>query len=316
MKTSPKIAPKVAPKIAIVGIGALGCLLASYFAQAHLPVTLILKNKKRVQAFNEQGGIHLEKNNCTQVFHIPATTAREAKTFNIIFITVKAYDIRPALKALKSCINKQTMIVLMNNGLGVREEIADLGLDAQLVFVSHYLAATKIGPYRIRPGGISPLWLGTFQHQPPTAIHKKLLHLCTQIKLSPTWSTSIENHLWLKFAANCVINPITTLLQCKNGILIQKAPLMPIAARLCDEINKVAMRFKVALTAAELLKHVKTVATQSQENYSSMVQDKRSNRITEINYLNGYVVQQAKRFKIDVPYNELLTTLIQVDCTL
>lgn len=106
-----------------------------------------------------------------------------------------------------------------------------------------------------------------------------------------------------KLAVNCIINPLTVLLDARNGALLANHSLDRATRLLLAEISFVfcnlpelkgiptlATRF-----SPERLENVVVgVATRTAGNISSMLQDVRRGVRTEIDYLNGYVVRRAE----------------------
>lgn len=107
-----------------------------------------------------------------------------------------------------------------------------------------------------------------------------------------------------KLVVNSVINPLTALLGCKNGqvlaskegrdlmdlLLKEAGPI--VRALLPDPSNETVRR---AFSDEALRDLVVAVAGQTAENTSSMLQDVRAGRKTEIAYINGYLVSEGKR---------------------
>jgi 2-dehydropantoate 2-reductase len=152
--------------------------------------------------------------------------------------------------------------------------------------------------------------------------------------------------LWQKLAANCVINPLTALLNCPNGELLMEPNMPEIAHQVVDEISQVANLVVAAAAAAEmindaekeeedngqeknnhhpqpqqqqqpsshpphhalsrpaLLQFVYQVIQDTMYNQSSMLQDVRNQQRTEIDHLNGYIVQKGKSLGVDCPAND------------
>ena len=87
-----------------------------------------------------------------------------------------------------------------------------------------------------------------------------------------------ERRLWLKLAANAVLNPLTALWDCQNGEVLARAEGRDVARLVCEEILPVAHRltrhaWKPSL--AELVDFVHECAAANAQNYSSMHQDVR-----------------------------------------
>ena len=101
-----------------------------------------------------------------------------------------------------------------------------------------------------------------------------------------------------KLAANTVINPLTAVLDEKNGIILEKAELV---RRLTDEISRVLAPLGLGETPDSLYKAVMGIAEKTRENSSSMREDVRHGRPTENDFILGFVIKTAERFGMDVP---------------
>ncbi len=106
-----------------------------------------------------------------------------------------------------------------------------------------------------------------------------------------------------KLVVNCIINPLTALFNCKNGELLGGSI---VGSNTIDQLVHeagVIIRALPNLQMDEPLRDcfsderlrgwVNEVARATAENTSSMLQDVRAGRKTEIDYINGYLVQQA-----------------------
>lgn len=56
---------------------------------------------------------------------------------------------------------------------------------------------------------------------------------------------------------------------------------------------------------------VASIAYTTAENYSSMVQDYRSGRVTEIDYINGYIVKRGENLGIHCAMNYMLIHMVK-----
>ena len=66
-----------------------------------------------------------------------------------------------------------------------------------------------------------------------------------------------------------------------------------------------------SIEAIELLENVQQVITATANNYSSMHQDIRFKRQTEIAFINGYISTKAEELNIKVPHNQRLVEQIR-----
>ncbi|KDN42707.1 hypothetical protein RSAG8_06664, partial [Rhizoctonia solani AG-8 WAC10335] len=66
------------------------------------------------------------------------------------------------------------------------------------------------------------------------------------------------------------------------------------------------------LTAPSLEAEFVRVARLTSANFSSMLQDVRNGRETEVKYMNGYLSRMGKKYGVPTPVNNILRTLVQM----
>jgi 2-dehydropantoate 2-reductase len=142
-----------------------------------------------------------------------------------------------------------------------------------------------------------------------------------------------------KLTVNAVINPLTALLDCRNGDLFEHEQARELLTQICDEASSVFMAqmaaeteswindlqadgidtstvqapvFPEALTSEALQTEVLRVATITRQNISSMLADVRRGRTTEINFLNGYLEDLGREHGVNTPVNSVLANLVRL----
>ena len=149
--------------------------------------------------------------------------------------------------------------------------------------------------------------------------------------LQASWVSfeKLEIILRQKLAVNCVINPLTAILGCKNGDLYEAPAANRLTARICHEAAEVFRREVIAnavqnvkptnvdippeLTAPSLIAECKRVARLTAGNTSSMLADlKKGTKATEIEYLNGYLLNLAKQYRCMTPVNASMVDLVKM----
>ncbi len=106
------------------------------------------------------------------------------------------------------------------------------------------------------------------------------------------WHNNIHSAIWRKLAVNCVINPLTALKGCKNGDLRDYTQEV---AAICREVAAVMEREGIHTSAENLLFYVEQVIESTAENISSMLQDVRAQRHTEIRLHHRFSAQPRPR---------------------
>lgn len=146
--------------------------------------------------------------------------------------------------------------------------------------------------------------------------------------LRASWEphTKMQVLLRQKLVVNAVINPLTTILGCRNGVLFENAPAERLAYRICSEASAVYKAEAAAglretdmskvylpaeLKSPNLMRECKHVAEITAQNTSSMLADlKKGNRMTEIKYLNGHLLDLGNRYRVETPINATMVDLV------
>lgn len=121
----------------------------------------------------------------------------------------------------------------------------------------------------------------------------------------------VEHVLWEKLAVNASINGVTALLDCCNGSVIENRHGLSLIERLCREVGQVMKAAKMDVSE-DLVSKVMQVLEQNAGNSSSMRQDMLAGRATEIDYINGFVVQRGMVLGVPTPTNRAIYDLIKL----
>jgi 2-dehydropantoate 2-reductase len=110
-----------------------------------------------------------------------------------------------------------------------------------------------------------------------------------------------------KLAVNSVLNPLTSLIDARNGQILYNFALTRTMRLLLAETSLVMRSLpelasipnvETRFSAARLETLVVSVAKKTAENISSMLADVRAGRPTEINWINGYIVKRGDELGI------------------
>ena len=148
----------------------------------------------------------------------------------------------------------------------------------QLIWAGH--GQTIIGDPRQGP---APDWLARWQSQ----------------GLTLEWHADIMAILWRKLAINCAINPLTALLDCPNGELLQRAHGR--LEELSQELQQLLSAYGIPLSLDILRTQLDQVIRQTAANSSSMRQDMHAGRRTEIDFMLGFALRSADQLNLKVP---------------
>ncbi|WP_434518554.1 putative 2-dehydropantoate 2-reductase [Pseudomonas sp. NFX1] len=283
----------------ILGAGSLGSLWACRLARAGKAVRLILRDAQRLQAYQQVGGLTLHEQDTANHYAIPAETAEGDGPIHRLLVACKAYDAAPAIARLAPRLADGAELVLLQNGLGSQDEVADQVPHARCIFASSTEGAFREDDWQVRFAGHGFNWLG----DPLTPALPEWFDDLHDAGIPAEWTVDILPRLWRKLALNCAINPLTVLHECRNGGLLEH--LGEVTA-LCDELAELLRRCGQPQAAEDLDEEVQRVILATAANYSSMYQDVRAGRRTEVHYLLGHACRAADRHGLQLPQLERL----------
>lgn len=283
----------------ILGAGSLGSLWACRLARTGKAVRLILRDDRRLADYQAAGRLTLVEQAHTSHFAIPAETAGAAGPIHRLLVACKAYDAALGVAQLLPRLAPGAELVLLQNGLGSQDEVAEVAPHARCIFASSTEGAFRENDWQVRFAGHGFNWLGD-PANPALPAWFDDLH---DAGIPAQWSLDILTRLWRKLALNCAINPLTVLHGCQNGGLL--GHLAEVEA-LGAELAELLRRCDQPEAAADLGEEIQRVILATAANYSSMYQDVRAGRRTEIHYLLGHACRTAARHGVAVPGLEQL----------
>ncbi|MFT6988498.1 MAG: 2-dehydropantoate 2-reductase [Paraglaciecola sp.] len=291
------------PKIAIVGKGAIGGLIGFKCYQLGYDYQHLIKTHQ-LQSFKVTDSAG-ESHSLT-----PSTSAiSQPAPFDLLILPVKAYQVMPVLKQLLPFIQPNHVIVLLHNGMGTIEQVRETLPNNPLIAATTSYGALKPNVNTLIETGVGQTHLGWLGNS-DSAIKQSIEPILSALLPPSFWHPEIGLALWKKLAINAVINPLTAIHNIKNGGLADKKYHASIS-NICGEIAILMKTLNYSVTRDELIENVQQVITATANNYSSMHQDLKFKRQTEIEFINGYVTYKAAGLNVKVPHNQRLVEQIR-----
>lgn len=261
-----------------------------------------------------------------------------------LVVTTKAHQTVAALRPIASRLTRDSTVLILQNGMNVIEEVhAQIFPDP--ASRPHFVTGITThgiyskGPFSIVQKGFGSIQLGCVSPKPvpgePPASDKPpplpslaptTEYLISTLLDSPDLSA---DHIGLpellsvqleKLAVNAVINPLTVLFDCRNGELLEnfyivqtmRVVLWEVSQVLCTLPDIAGVPGREARFSAERLYDVVIRVTRATaDNWSSMLQDVRNGKQTEIDYINGFVVNRAREMGLPCTMNLMLVNIVK-----
>ncbi|HEY9570552.1 MAG TPA: 2-dehydropantoate 2-reductase [Metalysinibacillus sp.] len=269
-------------KIAIIGAGAIGKLLATYYAQQH-EVIMVVRREEQARAIMNNGITKLTPTRHVN-YRVQATTILPKA--DIYFVTVKFYH----LIALQSLLQQvTTTLVFLQNGLAHQSFAKQFSCEV-LVGTLTVGAETKNDTTVYERG------TGTMQLSAP---QNHAIWQLTSEALPIKYVKNVNEVLWQKAILNSLINPLTALLDLPNGELVTNEHAFHLLQTIYTELIH-AFPDKKHLVGIE---DVVQLCHNTAMNTSSMRADFLAGRPSELETIVGAILEEA------VNRQQLLPTL-------
>jgi len=288
-------------RIVVLGAGAIGTLYAAKLAAGNA-VTLLVRHQEQADAICRKG-VEITGLEQTNVRIEAATGLDRIEPDTLIVLTTKVYDNAAAVAPIVGLLRPDTVILCLQNGLHGERLVRDVVGDRCVVL----RGITEFGVIFVGPGMV------TLRAYGPTTIEagpksRELADMFTRCQLRGRVSADIKHDVWRKLVVNCVINPLTAMTGMEVGWTAD-ARLDPLKRRIVAECLAVAAHDGVAFDG-DFTRMLNDTYGPSR-NLSSMYQDLTNGKRTEIDHMNGAVVELGRQYGVQCPINAGLVAIIK-----
>jgi 2-dehydropantoate 2-reductase len=295
-------------QIMIVGAGSVGGFFGAHLAKSNPNVSFLLR-PRTCEAIRKNGLTIRSAAGTFTVHPRVASDPRELPPPDLVILGVKAYDLDILMDQLEPVLTTRTVILTLQNGVDTEDRIlARLGRDCVIGGVAFIYS--KI----VEPGVIEHFKRGAVAvgelmgHRSERA--QAIVELFKQAGIQCQLSEDIRRSKWEKMCWNCVFNPITVLINDKVAKALDHPEMMGVIRQIVEEVAAVSAALKVPL-APDMAEKTVQVTQSIRDIHTSMYDDWKAGRPSEIDWLNGYVVRKGRELGIPTPVNEALTALVK-----
>jgi len=289
----------------------MGSLFGGALASSKHDVVLYDIYKDHVDAINRDGlFIEDATTKAVKVVRPRASADPEAvKDSDVMIFFVKSINTEEAAATFKAYAKPETIAMTLQNGLGNEAILRKHFGPARTAAGVTSQGATFLGPGKIRHAGKGPthIAMADGDQSKLAELAKALSEAGFEIYVEK----DVTGMIWSKLIINVGINAMTALLGVTNGRLLEFEDIKDIISDMVEEAKAVAKARGITLSYPDPLEAVYDVAAKTGANFSSMLQDFQKNRQSEIDFMNGAIVREAKELGIPVPVNETVTRLVR-----
>jgi len=297
------------PSVLVVGAGAIGAFYGGVLARAGCEVSVVARSDHDVVA---RQGYRIDSLLGDLSFKPHRVLREPAGAPDYLLVATKLVRGLDRAALIRPALGVASVIVLVQNGIGIEDEVARACPDHELLSAIAYAAVSREAPGHVRhQSEFTRLVLGRYP-QGASRAAQRLADLVKQGGSSAQVTEDIVGERWRKCAWNTVFNPISAL---GGGLgtrdILSSEANVAFVREAIAEVCAIAAAAGHALAADTVDKTI--AGTLRMPNYvSSMGQDVLAGRALETEALLGNAVRAARHHGVPVPRLESLYHLLQM----
>lgn len=311
-------------RVMIIGAGSLGLLFAAKLSALCEHMKVITRTKEQADRLKDEGirltgtdiphkstrGGLIEFGSYIEEQSGSGLTA----SYDYILLMVKQTAITKELAAfIQSQSLPGTFLVSFQNGVGHEMILAEALPEDRLLLAVTTEGAKRDGFTAVAHTGKGVTYFGPVRaavDEVEIFTHFLLVNLLEEAGFQTFLSKNMEERIWSKLMINSVINPLTAILRVRNGELLDSTWTMSLMHALYQEASLVA-KAKGIQVPENLWDTILQVCEATSRNHSSMLQDIEQSRSTEIDRINGSLLQLADQLNLELPVHRTVYRLVK-----
>ena len=306
--------------ILVIGAGGVGIGLATSVASQGADISIYARGET-AKAIKENGIKRCGLFTHYEIKEIPVYECYEEipkNHFDYIFICSKTTaneDIAENLNRNRDILKESTKIIIFQNGFENDEHYLKHFTKKQ-VFSARVITGFTRPERHISEVTVytEPILLGSLQGENPDSL-QEIADLITASGIKCEITTEVDKYLWAKMLYNCTLNPLGAILDVTYGQLTENPYTLDIMNSIIDEIFEVikASPYETLWETPDEYRDIfySKLVPDTYNHYSSTHQDIKKKIPTEIDSLNGKVIQLGKLNNVNVKTNEFIYNLIK-----
>src|SRR5512146_296043 len=296
-------------RICIVGCGAVGSLFAAHLARSgEHEVWAYDVWKPHVEAIRQRGLRLSGAADFTARVHATSDAA-EIPRCDYGIVATKSIHTASAIAQAARVFDENSAVCSVQNGVGNEEIIAE--------HVKHVIRGTTFpAGHPIEPGHIGydikgDTWIGPFEPtNTPMQRVEELAAMLTSSGMNTIPLKDARGAQWTKLIFNAATNPVGALTLLHHGAASRFEPTAQLFNALIAEGEAVARKLGIEILG-DPRQLVQKGANAPGKHRASMLQDVIAKRQTEVDFMNGAIVQWGEKTGVPTPLNQAMWALIK-----
>ena len=302
--TQPPAKTTQALKVAVMGAGAVGCYYGGMLARAGHDVVLIAR-PQHVEAI-ARSGLRMETQTFDEQVRLAASSEASAvQGAALVLFCVKSTDTESAGALIRPHLADDALVLCLQNGVDNADRLRTVLPQHAVAAAVVYVATEMAGPGHVRHHGRGELVIEP--SGPGEAVAKALIAAGVPTDISD----NVRGALWAKLILNCAYNAVSAITQLPYGKTVAGEGIRDVMKDVVAECLAVAKADGVQVPG-DVHAAIRKIAETMPAQFSSTAQDLARGKRSEIDYLNGLIVQRGAALGVATPVNRVLWALVKL----
>ncbi|MFT8557948.1 MAG: ketopantoate reductase family protein [Liquorilactobacillus hordei] len=306
-------------KFTVLGSGAMGYRYGVLLQEAGNDVDFVDTWEPNVEAVKKQNGVLVSRDHENKHLTPIKMFYPEEYTGNpdVWVVFAKQMQLEKLLQRMAPKFNDRQYVLTCMNGMGHVEKLLNYFKPEKLIAGTALVATVLNGPGDvdfIGARGAGTMNLANYTEKPDEMTHNIVAEL-EKAQFNPTLTTNFLGTLMAKVVFNSVVNTLCTLFEITMGEFASYPSADELSRQLINEAYDVCERANITMinSRQEELDSVNYVSKVANPlHYPSMYQDMSNNRPTEVDYINGYIVELGRKYRYEATTHAFLTHLVHL----
>jgi 2-dehydropantoate 2-reductase len=299
-------------KVAIVGTGAMGAVYAALLKKSGHEVWAIDTWQEHLDAI-DRGGLRVSGASGSYVVdgvRVGATPA-DAGECDLWLVATKAADVDAVTAAIAPLLRPDDVVMPFQNGLGAGERVAQHVAEEQVIIgIAEGFGSSIPEPGSVHHNGMRLIRIGEMRGGLTDRV-QQIERLWSDAGFNVRAFGDIDRMIWEKFICNVTLSAPTAAFDVTVGELMADPESWAVALGCTMEAYRLGVARGVTFSFEDPISYVTEFSATIPDASPSMRLDHLARRRSEVDVINGMVVDLSREMGFDAPYNQTLCAILR-----
>ncbi|MCH3963647.1 MAG: ketopantoate reductase family protein [Clostridium sp.] len=299
---------KTIKRISSIGLGAIGCAYNSKLYDLNPEGLRVIAGGERADRYRRDGFI-INGKRYDFMYVDPKDRCEPA---DLIIVSVKANQLKQAVEDIKNHVGDNTIIISLMNGITSEKIIGSkYGMDKMLYALCIAIDGNRRGSH-IEFSSYGSIAFGEENNRYHSEKVKAVEDLFERAGIQYEIPEDMKKSMWYKFMINVGINQTSAVLGATYGLFQNNDNARKFMESAMWEVIRLSQKAGANLNGNDIKKWYEVLDTMPKDSGTSMFQDIKYGRDTEVDMFAGTVCELGEKYNVDTPVNNTLLNIIKV----